>query len=67
MRFRSPAGKFYFKIILNDKEVAVSRKYSTQLMLEKGINEILRYGAKAEYLDFSMSHEIFPPAEDVFG
>ena len=53
MRFRSPAGKFYFKIILNDKELAVSRKYSTQLMLEKGINEILKYGAKAEYLDFS--------------
>ncbi len=67
MRFRSPAGKFYFKIILNDKEVAVSRKYSTQLMLEKGINEILKYGAKAEYLDFSKSQDIFPPAEDIFG
>jgi hypothetical protein len=67
MRFRSPAGKFYFKIILNDKEVAISRKYSTQLMLEKGINEILKYGSKAEYLDFSKSLDIFPPAEDVFG
>lgn len=67
MRFRSPAGKFYFKILLNDKELAVSRKYSTQLMLEKGINEILKYGAKAEYLDFSKSEDIFPPAEDVFG
>ena len=67
MRFRSPTGKFYFKIILNDKEIAVSRKYATQLMLEKGINEILKYGAKAEFLDFSKSHEIFPPAKDVFG
>jgi len=36
-------------------------------MLEKGINEILKYGAKAEYLDFSMPNEVFPPAEDVFG
>ena len=67
MRFRSPAGKFYFKIILSDKEVAVSRKYSTQLMLEKGITEILKYGAKAEYLDFSKSEDIFLSAEDVFG
>ena len=67
MRFRSPAGKFYFKIILNDNEVAVSRKYTTQFMLEKAITEILKYGAKAEFLDFSMPHEIFPTAEDVFG
>lgn len=67
MRFRSPAGKFYFKIILNDKELAVSRKYSTQLMLEKGISEIIKYGGKAEYLDFSKSDDIFPPAEDIFG
>ena len=67
MRFGWHAGKFYFKIILNNKELAVSRKYSTQLMLEKGINEILKHGAKAEYLDFSKSEDIFPPAEDVFG
>lgn len=67
MRFRSPAGKFYFKIILNDKEIAVSRKYTTQLLLQKGIDEILKYGPQAEFLDFSKSEDIFPPAEDVFG
>jgi uncharacterized protein len=67
MRFKSPAGKFYFKVILNDKEMAVSRKYSTQLMLEKGINEILKYGSKAEVLDFSNQDLVFPDAESVFG
>ena len=67
MRFKSPLGKFYFKIILNEKEIAISRKYSTQLLLEKGINEILKYGAKAEYLDFSNPELIFLPAEEIFG
>jgi uncharacterized protein len=54
MRFRSPKGKFYCKLILEDKEIAVTRKYSTQLMLDKGINEILRYSQHAEILDFSL-------------
>lgn len=67
MRFRSPAGKFYFKLILSDKEMAVSRKYTTQLMLEKGINEILKYGYKAEVLDFSEGEMVFPDAASIFG
>ena len=67
MRFRSPRGKFYFKMILDKVEVAKSRQYTTQLLMQKGINEIMRSLASSEILDFSSSDEIFPPAEDVFG
>ncbi len=67
MKFKSKNGKLYFKIILKDREVAVSRKYTTQLLLQKGIDEIIRTISKSEILDFSSSDDIFPPAEDVFG
>jgi uncharacterized protein len=60
MRFKSGKGKFYFRLVLNEKEVAVSRKFSTQLLLEKSINEISKYTNRAEVLDFSSSDDIFP-------
>ncbi|RAR71812.1 DUF1508 domain-containing protein [Flavobacterium aciduliphilum] len=66
MKFKSKNGKMYFKIILHEKEMAVSRKYTTQLLMEKGIEEIKRTLASSEILDFSFENEIFPPEEDVF-
>lgn len=59
MKFKSGNGKFFFKIILNEKELAVSRKYSTQLLLQKGIDEIMRSSVEAEVLDFSLNSDIF--------
>jgi uncharacterized protein len=56
---KSQGGKFFFKIILNTKFIAISRKYSTELRLQKGIDEILKYGAKSELLDFSLSEVLF--------
>ena len=35
MKFKSAKGKFYFRIVLDDKEIAISRKFSTQLMIAK--------------------------------
>jgi uncharacterized protein len=49
------------------KEIAVSRRYTTQLLMEKGIAEIQRSLHKSEILDFSNQDDIFPPAEEVFG
>ena len=63
MRFRSGNGKFFVRLILDEKEIAVSRKYSTQLLLEKGINEIVKYGEMAEILDFSADEDIFAAFE----
>jgi uncharacterized protein len=66
MKFKSKSGKLYFKIILEEREIAVSRKYTTQLLLQKGIDEIIRTISKSEILDFSSQDSIFPPLEDVF-
>ncbi len=63
LKFKSSSGKFFFRMILNDKQVAISRKYSTQLMLQKGIDEILKYAPQSETLDFSNSDFIFPDSE----
>jgi uncharacterized protein YegP (UPF0339 family) len=67
MKFKSKNGKFYFKVILKEKEIAVSRKYTTQLLLQKGIDEIIRTIFKSEILDFSNQDLIFPSSEEVFG
>ena len=67
MKFKSKNGKLYFKIILKEKEIAVSRKYTTQLLMEKGVGEIIRTLHKSEVLDFSNQDLIFPSAEEVFG
>jgi uncharacterized protein YegP (UPF0339 family) len=66
LRFKSGKGKFYFRIVLNEKEIAISRKFSTQLLLEKSINEISKYTDRAEVLDFSSSGDVFPDGKDVF-
>lgn len=63
MRFKSTRGKFYFKLVLEEKEIAVSRKYTTQLLMQKGIDEISNYLHKSEVLDFSSSDSIFDDLE----
>ena len=67
MKFKSKNGKMYFKVILNEKEIASSRKYTTPLLLQKGIDEIIRTISKSEVLDFTNQDFVFPSAEDVFG
>jgi hypothetical protein len=42
-----------------DKVFAVSRKYSTELMMQKSIDEIVKYAAQSEILDFSSGDSIF--------
>jgi uncharacterized protein YegP (UPF0339 family) len=59
LRFKSSSGKFFFRLILDKHELAVSRRYTTQLLLQKGIDEIIKYADKAEFLDFSSAEDIF--------
>jgi uncharacterized protein YegP (UPF0339 family) len=59
LRFKSFGGKFFFRLILDEHELAVSRRYTTQLLLQKGIDEIVNYAHKAEFLDFSSADDIF--------
>jgi hypothetical protein len=44
---------------LNERFLAISRKYTTELRLQKGIDEIVKYGANSEILDFTSSENIF--------
>ena len=53
LKFKSSRDKFYFRLIIHEKEMAISRKYTTQLLLQKGIDEIVKYASKSEILDFS--------------
>jgi len=59
LKFKSSGGKYFFKIILNEKIFASSRKYATALMMQKGIDEIAKYISKSEILDFATADVIF--------
>ena len=59
LKFKSSAGKFFFKLMLGGQIFATSRKYTTALRLQKGIDEIVRYGGVSEILDFSGNDFVF--------
>jgi uncharacterized protein YegP (UPF0339 family) len=59
LKFKSSGGKFFFKLIFAGHHFATSRKYTTSLLLQKGIDEIVRYGVNSEVLDFSENDFIF--------
>jgi len=63
MRFKTSGGKFYFRLIIEKKEFATSRKYTTQLLMQKGIDEIMRSMEVSEVLDFSSTDFAFPEIE----
>jgi hypothetical protein len=59
VKFKTSKGKFFFRVVIEDHVMATSRKYSTVLMVQKGIDEIVKYGSKAEILDFSNNNFVF--------
>ncbi|MEC5167268.1 uncharacterized protein YegP (UPF0339 family) [Flavobacterium sp. PL11] len=59
LKFKSSSGKFFFKLMIAEIHFATSRKYTTALRLQKGIDEIVKYGSSAEILDFSTNDFIF--------
>lgn len=62
----TPSGKYFFRLSKGGLVLATSRKYSTELRFQKGIDEILKYVPSAEILDFSDNDFVFPDAEAVF-
>lgn len=60
VKARSANGKYFFKMMIEEVVVATSRKYTTPLLLEKGIDEIIRTAVKSEVLDFTMNEFVFP-------
>jgi uncharacterized protein YegP (UPF0339 family) len=65
-KVKAPGGKFHFRLSKDGLVLANSRKYTTELLLQKGIDEIIRTVAVAETLDFSENQFVFPDAEDIF-
>ena len=66
-KIRNAAGKYFFRLSKDGLVLANSRKYSTELRVRKGIDEIEKYVPIAETLDFSENEFVFPDGEAVFG
>jgi len=65
LKFKGSGGKYFFKLMLGEVHFATSRKYTTELLLQKGIKEIVTYSSKSEILDFSSNESIFEDEEIV--
>ncbi|OXA79639.1 hypothetical protein SAMN05444397_10479 [Flavobacterium aquidurense] len=65
LKFKGSGGKYFFKLMLGELHFATSRKYTTELLLQKGIKEIVNYASKSEILDFSSNDLIFEDEEVV--
>ena len=63
LKFKGSGGKYFFKLMLGELHFATSRKYTTELLLQKGIKEIVTYASKSEILDFSSNDLIFGDEE----
>jgi uncharacterized protein YegP (UPF0339 family) len=65
LKFKGSGGKYFFKLMLGELHFATSRKYTTELLLQKGIKEIVTYASRSEILDFSSNESIFEDEEEV--
>ncbi|THF48739.1 hypothetical protein E6C50_13360 [Flavobacterium supellecticarium] len=54
LKFKTPGGKYFFRVVIQDHIYATSRKFTTELRIAKGIEEIQRNVEIAEVLDFSV-------------
>ena len=60
VKSRAANGKYFFKMMLRETVIATSRKYTTPLLLQKGIDEIILAASKSDVLDFSVDEFVFP-------
>jgi len=61
VRYKTPSGKLYFKLSVNGHIVGASRKFTTPLLMEKGMKDISDNFIQSEVLDFT--EDVFP---DIF-
>lgn len=50
---KATSGKFFFQLFLDNQRVATSRKFTTLLLMEKGLRDFKENFIKAETLDFT--------------
>ena len=65
-KVRKASNQHFFRLSKDGLVLAHSRKFSTELMLQKGINEIINYASQAEVLDFSENSFSFSNVDGVF-
>lgn len=65
-KVKNAGGKFFFRLSREGLVLANSRKFTTELRLQKGIDEIVKYVSRSETLDFSENDLVFPDAAFVF-
>jgi uncharacterized protein YegP (UPF0339 family) len=65
-KVKKASNKFFFRLSKDGLVLANSRKFSTELMLQKGIDEIINYVHKAEILDFSENEFVFSEDSSAF-
>lgn len=54
LKFKTPSGKLFFKLELNSFIVGQSRKFTTPLLIEKGIDDFKNNFVTSEVLDFTI-------------
>ena len=59
VQLKASNGKYFFKTFLGNQHIANSRNYTTELRIQKAIEEIKIYTFKAEILDFSENNFTF--------
>ncbi|MDR2223226.1 MAG: hypothetical protein LBE34_10875 [Flavobacteriaceae bacterium] len=66
IKFKTPAGKSYFRLAIDKKIYANSRRFNTELRFEKAMEEIKTNFNQAEVLD--LSFDIFGnlPPDSIF-
>ena len=65
-KVKKESDKYFFRLSKEGQVLANSRKYITELMLQKGIDEIMKHAPMAEILNFSENDFAFPEGESVF-
>jgi len=64
IQYKTPSGKMFFKLNLNDHILGASRKFTTPLLMEKGMNDLTKNFIHAEVLDFTENiFEALPEVE----
>lgn len=62
---RTGSGKLFFRIARGGLVLATSRKFTTERLLQKGIDQFMDHVLQAETLDFSESEDIFADKDEV--
>lgn len=63
---KNAAGKYFFRLAKDGLVLATSRKFSTELLFQKGITSLMEHLPNSETLDFSENEFVFPDSEGVF-